>query len=71
MKIKKGNGGRMYYLMVGIICFIGGSLSSFLCICLCMSAKRDDEEQETDPCDGCFGAANNDCWQCPVKNKER
>lgn len=40
MKIKKGNGGRMYYLMVGVICFIGGSLSSFVCICLCMSAKK-------------------------------
>ena len=60
----------MYYLIVGIICFIGGSLSSFLCICLCIGAHRNNTE-ETDPCIGCFGAANNDCWQCPVKNKER
>ncbi len=59
----------MGYVITGIVCFVLGSLSSFICLSLCVAAG-DNSRQEENLCNGCFGAANNDCQNCPYMAKE-
>lgn len=59
----------MGYVITGIVCFALGSLSGFLCLGLCVAAG-DNSRQKGNLCDGCFGAANNDCRDCPYMTKE-
>lgn len=59
----------MGYVITGIVCFVLGSLSGFIGLSLCVAAGN-NSRQEENPCDGCFGAANNDCRNCPHMTKE-
>ena len=41
-------------------------------ISLCKAVKNGDEQpmpKDNGCCEGCFGAANNDCWQCQKKER--
>lgn len=59
----------MEYVITGIVFFCLGVLSGIFLICLCMAAKSvaDTQQDIDDSCHGCFGAANNDCQDCPKK----
>lgn len=45
--------------------FIAGLVIGLFCACMAMAV----DNEHHDPCEGCFGAANNDCDRCPHYGK--
>lgn len=54
----------MDYFIVGSVCFMVGAFAGAFMMGLCAAAH---DSSNDDSCDGCFGAANNDCQQCPKR----
>lgn len=55
----------MWYVITGVIAFFIGSVAGVVCMCLANAAGNADTEHKVNYCDGCLGAANNDCSHCP------
>lgn len=54
----------MGYVITGIVCSMLGATVGVTVMALFITAKRADE-QDSNKCYGCFGAANGDCGRCP------